>query len=196
MIPGCFIFAPVCVSSHTCRLSQVPVVPDSPESKRNYWKLDSSEITPKMVRRHFKGFLQLFPELASKLETEGRASSRVRFTGSFSISSLLSRESPTAGTSRPSPPSEVQVSAEEQPGSSFGPKRTFSRDEHCPVCSPGGSTHQGWECLVDRMMHVHTDDWWPVSTGTSAAPYFPCPPSSYMSYTLPAFYHDAFSFRL
>ncbi|TWW65151.1 hypothetical protein D4764_21G0000510 [Takifugu flavidus] len=62
----------VCLSTNKCFV-KIPVVPDSLDSKRKYWKLDSSQITAKMARRHFKGILQLFPELASKVEAENRS---------------------------------------------------------------------------------------------------------------------------
>ncbi|MED6236125.1 hypothetical protein ATANTOWER_004764 [Ataeniobius toweri] len=109
----------ICLSTHSCFI-KIPVIPDSLNSKKNYWKLDCSQITAKMVRRHFKGLLQLFPELASKLKTENLnrtseqksalpfpqpASCRtvqvrceVKFTGPFSIESLLKRDSPSART--------------------------------------------------------------------------------------------------
>lgn len=137
---------------------QVPVVPDSLDSKRNYWKLDPSQITAKMVRRHFKGILQLFPELACKVETENKSrpsESRsalrspepaacravqirceVKFSSPFSIESLLKRDSPSARASRASPLSSVPVRVEQQPRPAHrgvGTKRSFSWDSEEPL---------------------------------------------------------------
>ncbi|XP_047461582.1 forkhead box protein H1-like [Mugil cephalus] len=142
----------VCLSANGCFV-KVPMVPDSPKSKRNYWKLDCSQITTKMVRRHFKGILQLFPELASKVEAENlsRASEgnsavrspepaacrdvqircEVKFSSPFSIESLLKRDGPSAQASRASPLSSVQVRVEQQPLSTHrraGTKRSISWD--------------------------------------------------------------------
>ena len=141
-----------------CCMLQIPVVPDSPHSKRNYWKLDPSQITAKMVRRHFKGILQLFPELASKVETENvsrpsepcsalhsaepatctavQISCEVKFSSPFSIESLLKRDSPAARAPRASPLSSVRVRVEQQPRSTHrrvGTKRSFSWDSEEPL---------------------------------------------------------------
>uniref|UniRef100_A0A3Q1IZD5 Fork-head domain-containing protein n=1 Tax=Anabas testudineus TaxID=64144 RepID=A0A3Q1IZD5_ANATE len=128
----------VCLSTHKCFVKvSIPVVSGSLESKRNYWKLDSSQITAKMVRRHFKGILQLFPDLLSKVETENRSRPsepcsalhspeaaackavqircEVKFSSPFSIESLLKRDSPGARTSRASPLCSLPVRAEQQP---------------------------------------------------------------------------------
>ncbi|KAK5855183.1 hypothetical protein PBY51_005313 [Eleginops maclovinus] len=55
----------VCLSNNKCFV-RIPVTQNV--IKRNHWKLDSNQITAKMAHRHFKGILQLFPELASKVE--------------------------------------------------------------------------------------------------------------------------------
>ncbi|XP_029701462.1 forkhead box protein C1-B-like [Takifugu rubripes] len=216
----------VCLSTNKCFV-KIPVVPDSLDSKRKYWKLDSSQITAKMARRHFKGILQLFPELASKVEAENRSRTlggqgslkapeaaaaaarrvqnrrEVKFSGPFSIESLLKRDGPSARTSRSSPLSGAQVRAEQQPR--FGPHRSFRWDSgeplllhrpsgHTPVCSAGGSTHQG--LTGDQAKKILTGASWPVPSRTSAAPHFTSAHSSYIRYTLPAFTHDALHFCL
>ncbi|XP_037650077.1 forkhead box protein L3 [Sebastes umbrosus] len=202
----------VCLSTTKC-LVKIPVVPDSLDSKRNYWKLDPSQITAKMVRRHFKGILQLFPELASKVEPDTRRRSsehcsalhspepaacradqircEVKFSGPFSIESILKRDSPSARASRASPLSSVPV-REEQPRPT---KRSFSWDSEEPLLlqaaaggSPICSTHRG---LTAKRMQVCTQSSFPVY---GRAPYFTSPHSSYI--TVPAFNHDALRFCL
>lgn len=139
-------------------ICQTPVVPDSLDSKRNYWKLDPGHITAKMVRRHFKGLLQLFPELASKVETENTSRPpelcsalhapepaacravqircKVKFSSPFSIESLLKRDSPSARPSGASPLSSVPVTVEQQAGPTHrlgGTKRSFRWDSEEPL---------------------------------------------------------------
>lgn len=213
----------VCLSTNRCFV-KIPVVPDSVDSKRNYWKLDPSQITAKMVRRHFMGLLQLFPELASKVERENLSEHcsalyspepaacravqlrcEVKFSGPFSIESLLRRDSPSALSS-------VPVRAEQQPRSTHrgdGIKRSCSWDSEeplllqaggSPLCSTGGSTHHGLTANAAaqpiKRMYVCTESSFPVYTRASAAPYFTSPHSSYITYSVPAFTHDALCFRL
>ncbi|XP_072226182.1 uncharacterized protein [Leuresthes tenuis] len=153
----------VCLSTHKCFI-KIPVVPVS--GKRNYWKLDSSQITGKMVRRHFKRILQHFPELASKVNSENlsgpleqcstlqspeaaacgavQVRCEMKFSSPFSIDSLLKRDSPSARTSRASPLSSVQIRVEQQPQPAHGQvgtKRSISWAEE-PLHlrnSPGSS---------------------------------------------------------
>ncbi|KAK1880293.1 Forkhead box protein H1 [Dissostichus eleginoides] len=149
----------VCLSTNPCFV-KIPVVPDSLDSKRNYWKLDSGQITAKMARRHFKGILQLFPELASKVETENLIEDRgsrncsavpspepaacrgvqirceVKFSSPFSIESLLKRDSPSARASRASPLSSVPLKVDYQQRRSIQKvwnKKSFNWDSEEPL---------------------------------------------------------------
>lgn len=202
------------------------MVPESLDSKRNYWKLDPGQITAKMVRRHFKGILPLFPELASKVETENmsRAPERhpaldppvpatcravqirceVKFSSPFSIESLLKRDSPSARASG------VSVRAEQQPRPAhrrIGKKRNFSWDSEeslllqapvgrYPMCPTGGSTHLGLASKNFRSVYVHGGASFPVYAGGIVAPYFTSPHNSYHAYSVPTFTHDTLRFRL
>ncbi|XP_042292556.1 forkhead box protein C2 isoform X1 [Thunnus maccoyii] len=226
----------VCLSTNKCFV-KIPVVPDSLDSKRNYWKLDFSQITAKMVRRHFKGILEFFPELTSEVETEkmSRPSEacsalhspepaacravqircEVKFSSPFSIESLLKRDNPSASASKASPLSSVPVKVKQQQPrpthTRVGTKRSFSWDSeeplllqgsagNSPICSTGGSTHHGLTAdraaKLIKSMHVCTKRSFPVYTRVSAAPYFTSPHSSYITYSVPTFAHDAHHFRL
>ncbi|XP_036949676.1 forkhead box protein G1-like [Acanthopagrus latus] len=210
----------VCLSANKCFV-KIPVVPHSLHSKRNYWKLEPSHITAKMVRRHFKGILRLFPELASKVETENtsRASEHcsslhsadaaacravqirceVKFSSPFSIESLLERDGPSARASRASPLSSVPLRADRQHRST---KRSFSWDCEEPLLlqasagsSAGGSTHHGLTAAGAakplRRMHVCAEASFPVYTRAGTAPYFSSPHNSYITYSVPTFTQDA-----
>ncbi|XP_041664078.1 forkhead box protein Q1 [Cheilinus undulatus] len=211
----------VCLSTNSCFV-KIPVVPNSVDSKRNYWKLDPSKITAKMVRRHFKGILQLFPELASKVETENAAPGsctvpvspeasvcravqircEVKFNGPFSIENLLKRDSPSAQNSTAPPRCNVPVKAEQQAGI----KRSFGWDSQqlfllqagrSPVCSAGGSTHHGLTAAAVKAMRrppVYSEPLFPVYT--RAAPHYRSPHGSYISFSVPTFTHDARRFCL
>ncbi|KAK7138768.1 hypothetical protein R3I93_016012 [Phoxinus phoxinus] len=98
----------VCLSSNRC-FAKVPVDPDYPNPKKNFWKVDESGITPKMFRRHFKYIMNVFPDLSVQAlrvdeceedpsyapeplmpvctVTENKR--EVKFTGPFSIESIL-----------------------------------------------------------------------------------------------------------
>ncbi|XP_041822870.1 forkhead box protein H1-like [Melanotaenia boesemani] len=220
----------VCLSSHKCFL-KIPVAKGSLNSKRNYWKLDYSQITTKMVRRHFSEILHLFPELSLKVATENQrrpsekhttrkpepdacraVKHEAKFNSSFSIESLLKRDSPSAGGSRACPLSSVQVRAEQQPQPAHrqaGIKRSFNWDPcesllhtsagSSPFCPAGGSTHYGpittGAARLTRIP-VHTEPLFPVYTRASAAPYFTSPHSSYITYSVPAFTHNGLFFSM
>lgn len=86
--------------------------PEYPNTKKNFWKVDETRITAKMLRRHFKGMLDNFPDLASRLKREpdtsgerdtihnaqnSRASTTqketvTKFSGPFSIESILKKD--------------------------------------------------------------------------------------------------------
>lgn len=85
--------------------SQVPIDPEYPNAKRNFWKVDERSITPRMVRRHFSDMAELFPGLPAEWNrkpTPPPAPSPVcpgnmdhrptKFTGPFSIESLLKKD--------------------------------------------------------------------------------------------------------
>ena len=121
--------------------------PQMPSCKLNYWKLDHSQITAKMVRRHFRKILGQFPELAPKmamgplthqgspgpittiLHTPEPADCKapptrgsIKFRGPFSIESLLRRDRPSSQGPKlllpPPPPRSGQtVKVELQAGS-------------------------------------------------------------------------------
>ncbi|XDV34549.1 hypothetical protein PO909_004700 [Leuciscus waleckii] len=101
----------VCLSSNNCFV-KVPINPQFPNAKRNFWKVDDSKITPKILRRHFRGLCDVFPDLYGNTEipfknaTENRATCKrpeaeKKFTSPFSIESLLQRESSASARHRP-----------------------------------------------------------------------------------------------
>ncbi|XP_043994329.1 forkhead box protein H1-like [Gambusia affinis] len=194
----------VCLSSHSC-FTKVPVIPNSLKRNKNFWKLDCSQITAKMVRRHFGGLLLYFPELASKLETEKLDSAlpspqpasrravqvrcEVKFTGPFSVESLLKRDSPPSQTSTAS-----HLSGMEQQPLPTTPKRDFIRYPVEPVIlqssncfshigSAGGSTDH---TLIANGA-VQPIRWIPVHNDPSSAPYFTGAQHSFITYSAPMF---------
>lgn len=92
--------------------SQVPIDPEYPNAKRNFWRVDESSITPKMLRRHFSDMAELFPGLPPALARKAapppspppapvpsapvcpvKMEERpIKFTGPFSIESLLKKD--------------------------------------------------------------------------------------------------------
>ncbi|XP_072303213.1 forkhead box protein I1-ema-like [Eucyclogobius newberryi] len=207
----------VCLSSNTCFV-KIPMNPRSPRSlnsKKNYWKLDTQQVTEKMVRRHFRGLLEFFPELASKIQTlpserasvcfpeaacKAEVKCEVKFSSPFSIESILKRDSPRVRTSGPSAPSTVPFRAEQQPGVSHrGVKRTFNSDieeldrssEPYPMLPIGGSRHSGF-CSPGgtkfiRRKHVDSESWMYTSTASTG----PCL-SSHTIYSAPILCHGLF----
>ncbi|KAK7124778.1 hypothetical protein R3I94_018986 [Phoxinus phoxinus] len=100
-----------CLSSNNCFV-KVPINPQFPNAKRNFWKVDDSKITPKILRRHFRGLCDVFPDLYGNIEipsknaTENRATCKRpeaenKFTSPFSIESLLQRENSASSRHRP-----------------------------------------------------------------------------------------------
>ncbi|XP_043072925.1 forkhead box protein H1-like [Puntigrus tetrazona] len=98
----------VCLSSNKCFV-KVPINPGSPNAKRNFWRVDESEITPKILRRHFGGLRHVSPaknETETGVITREPPAAEKKFSGPFSIESLLRRENGapsriTPGTGRP-----------------------------------------------------------------------------------------------
>ena len=124
-----------------------------PLAKKNYWKVDESRITEKMVRRHFKGILEQSPVWSSPVKIENRPvklsvtdsptpaahhaqKKHEKFSSSFSIESLLRKNCPSNRGPRHASPSVVcsaSVRAEQLPWQEervVGMKRRLSWD--CP----------------------------------------------------------------
>ncbi|GAA6101098.1 forkhead box protein H1-like [Tachysurus ichikawai] len=95
----------VCLSSNKCFV-KVPIDPEFPNAKRNFWRVDESNITPKMLRRHFSDMAELFPGLphawdrkpapphvpSSPVCPVQMEDLPIKFTGPFSIESLLKKD--------------------------------------------------------------------------------------------------------
>ncbi|KAL2080055.1 hypothetical protein ACEWY4_023848 [Coilia grayii] len=105
----------VCLSSNSCFV-KVPVNPEYPNARRNYWKVDESRITPKMLRRHFGGTLGILSALPLRCKTQPDAKENtmksteipplldkrpVKFSSSFSIESLLRKDPETRSKNTP-----------------------------------------------------------------------------------------------
>lgn len=181
---------------------QVPLVPGSLCSKRNYWKLDLDQITEKMVRRHFKGILELFPELASKLGTRSSAAfspepaavpikGHVKFDSPFSIESILERDDTSAQVSSAFPHS-VPAQMEQPSFTQVMMKRGYSLDseELLFQFSDGGSPFYstGVSTPPRPIKRMFTEASSPFCSTFAAAPYFT---SSYRGYYVPTVTYDA-----
>ncbi|XP_054620679.1 forkhead box protein H1-like [Dunckerocampus dactyliophorus] len=208
----------VCLSTSKCFV-KIPLFRNSVGSKRNFWKLDLSQLTSKMVRRHFKDVLDFFPELTSRgedaenagvLPTSPEASScdsvqircEVKFSGPFSIESLLKRDSPASrDPSRCSMPILAEQHQHQHHSALLPQKRRpiWDPEEHLcmhfstaspSTCPAGGSTHH-----VDRgakfSKRMHMEPAFPVYSRLGGGAYLN---SSYTPYI--AFTHDAHRFRL
>ncbi|KAK2887209.1 hypothetical protein Q8A67_015437 [Cirrhinus molitorella] len=99
----------VCLSSNNCFV-KVPINPECPNAKRNFWKVDDSKITPKILQRHFSGLRDVFPDFYENLSLKNtienkatckRPEAEKKFTSPFSIESLLQRESSAPVRHRP-----------------------------------------------------------------------------------------------
>lgn len=215
----------VCLSSQKCFVN-IPGSSEMLHCKKNYWKLDHSQISGKMVRRHFRGILHQFPELACREGTEAwsRAAEpctaplspeaavqikcEVKFSGPFSIESLLKRDGPSTA----SPLSRGPVRAEQQPRCTergAGVKRSFSWDSppveplllqaaggSYPVCTAGGDTDQGLTAAAKphKRMNMCAEPSFLMYTRPSVAPYFSSPQSCYVKFPVCTFTHDAHCF--
>ncbi|KAF7691352.1 forkhead box protein H1 [Silurus meridionalis] len=95
----------VCLSSNKCFV-KVPIDPEYPNAKRNFWRVDEESITPKMLRRHFSDVPGLPPTFLDRKRSAQSASSLpvssekieerpIKFTGPFSIESLLKKDHDT-----------------------------------------------------------------------------------------------------
>ncbi|XP_030597705.1 uncharacterized protein LOC115788702 [Archocentrus centrarchus] len=205
-------------------------IPGILNRKAWYWMLDTSHITTEMVSEHFLEILHLFPGLACRLEKENptRPSAPlhspepvpcsafhikpdVKFSGPFSIDSILKGDSTSAQAYRASPPSSLpfrvehpfQLTQQQQPGT----KRCFSwdSDEHfilkagsSPVCTGGGRTHHG--AITDgaakpiKRIPMYPPPSFLVHPRASPAPFFTSPQSSGITYTVPALTHNVLHF--
>lgn len=168
-----------------------------------------------MVRRHFKGLLHLFPELASKVETVHRSAlvrpppaacravqvrCEVKFSGPFSIESLLKTDRPSRAPPLEQPT--VRPAGTKRGHSWDCEERLLLRPEagSSSICSAGGSTHHG--LTANGVAHVmkrvpeRAEPSFSIHTRARAAPYFTSPRSSYVAYFVPALTHDLLRFSL
>lgn len=87
--------------------------PEYPNARRNYWRVDESRITPKMLRRHFGGTLGVMTDSPVRSKYQPTTKEKtvnpkeispelekrpVKFTSSFSIESLLRKDPDTRST--------------------------------------------------------------------------------------------------
>nr|XP_057902536.1 forkhead box protein H1-like [Doryrhamphus excisus] len=197
----------VCLSTSKCFV-KIPLFGNSVVSKRNFWKLDLSQLTHKMVRRHFKDLLDFFPELTSRgedaqnvgvLPSSSKASScdsvqircEVKFSGPFSIESLLKRDSPAP---RASPRCGMPALAHEHHSTPRPQKRRPSWDTEELLCmhfsTARGGTHPA-DSATKFSKRVRTDPAFPVYSRLGGGAYFSSSYTPYMTFT-----HDAHRFSL
>ncbi|MGH0162923.1 UNVERIFIED_CONTAM: hypothetical protein FKN15_049665 [Acipenser sinensis] len=84
--------------------AQVPLNPDNPNGKKNFWRVDVNRIPPNALRRHLQGTMEIFPDLSPSqvASCKGNAppsgaldaaqvtrDSAKKFNSPFSIESLL-----------------------------------------------------------------------------------------------------------
>uniref|UniRef100_A0AAY4C979 Si:rp71-45k5.2 n=1 Tax=Denticeps clupeoides TaxID=299321 RepID=A0AAY4C979_9TELE len=98
----------VCLSTNDCFV-KVPVNPEFPKAKKNFWTVDERRITKKMMQRHFTGTRDIFPALPFQISMDVRdktscktpasssckateMKSSEKFTSSFSIESILKKD--------------------------------------------------------------------------------------------------------
>ncbi|KAF7658923.1 hypothetical protein LDENG_00005800 [Lucifuga dentata] len=129
-----------------------------------------------------------------------QVSSEVKFSGPFSIESLLQRDGPPAPASRASPLSSVAVREEQQPQPAYrggAANRNFSWDappEEPPLlqasAAAASNTHHGIAAggAVERSFLMYMRG--------SPAPYFTCSHSRFITYPVPTFTHDVHHFHL
>ncbi|RXM35666.1 hypothetical protein EOD39_3970 [Acipenser ruthenus] len=53
----------VCLSSNECFI-KVPLNPENPNGKKNFWRVDVNRIPPNALRRHLQGTMEIFPDLS------------------------------------------------------------------------------------------------------------------------------------
>nr|XP_015212884.1 PREDICTED: forkhead box protein H1 [Lepisosteus oculatus] len=93
----------VTLTSNKCFV-KVPVNPENPKGKKSFWEFDETRITPVLFRRHFKGLEGTFAHLAQRMSRGAKENSpssatpsaakqpNTKFTGSFSIESILNEK--------------------------------------------------------------------------------------------------------
>ena len=177
---------PALISSLFLLCFQIPMFQQVASCKLNYWKLDHGQITPKMVRRHFREILGQFPELARKTATGAlaRQGSRqgpvttiphppdpadckappargsVKFSGPFSIEALLRRDSPSRRG--PKPPLLLPPPPPQRPCQTVEEQQQQQQQ----AGSPGGRDDKArgwssWDYLPVETLLPGSDERWP-----------------------------------
>ncbi|KAK3532368.1 hypothetical protein QTP86_016638 [Hemibagrus guttatus] len=145
----------VCLSSNKCFV-KVPIDPEYPNAKRNFWRVDENNITPKMLRRHFSDMAGLFPGLppawdrkpapppvhSSPVKMEDRP---IKFTGPFSIESLLKKDYLP----------QVQVNVQQAAQTVSNSNLCFSDQFYCRTASADSLTCLDRENRQDSLYYTH-----------------------------------------